>query len=122
MTRHLIVWFLSALCLFGQSIPPKRQAKWLHVATGAHLTMALADGLSSWKQPEGNALLATNGRFQERGAQRMGLISVGIVAASYTIGHFRPGWKKHLAVFNLSMAGVHGGVTAYNLRTNPHFK
>lgn len=100
--------------------PSKPSPWWVHGPVMAHLGAAGLDALSSWKQPEGNALFRQPtgpyaGRFYTNGAERMGGITIGICAVSELLGEIKPKWRKYVGLANGSAATVHLGVAASNV-------
>ena len=106
---------------------PAPTAWWLHGPCALQATMAFADGLSSWRQGEGNVLLVETfgpqaGHFYRTGAARLGAFTGGIVAASYVVGYLKPSWRRYIGILNLGMGAGHAGAVAYNLRENPIYR
>src|ERR1035438_7548235 len=70
-----LFWLCMSPCLRADDLKPKPSTSmwWVHGSVAAHMMSAAQDGLSSWKQAEGNALYTTQtgpqtGHFYRQGA------------------------------------------------------
>ena len=124
-----LFWLCMSPCLRADDLKPKPSTSmwWVHGSIAAHMMSAAQDGLSSWKQAEGNALYTTQtgpqtGHFYRQGAGRMAGITVGVCAVSDLVAHFRPRWRKYIAAVNLGAAGAHTAVTTSNVVRNPYYR
>ncbi len=86
-----------------------------------------ADWATSWKQPEGNSLLAQSsgtytGRFYRTGTVRKGLLSGGVALLSYAVAWKFPKTRKFVGVFNMSMGAAFSAAALENIRENPYYK
>lgn len=131
--RRTIPWIIAAGLFYLLMAPYLRAQEkpasiwWVHGAVAAHMMSAAQDGLSSWKQAEGNALYTTQtgpqaGHFYRAGAGRMAGATLGAAAVSEVVAHFRPGWRKYVAALNLGAAAAHVGVTTSNVVRNPYYR
>lgn len=126
--KPLLGLMLVSLLGFAQepvSKPPS--AWWVHGSVFAHLTFAAMDGLSSWKQGEGNVIYQQNsgiyaGRFYRSGAARLTGITLSFGAASELLGILHPKWRRYISGANLGAAGAHVGVTVSNIARNPYYR
>ena len=127
ITRHLTLILLT-LGLHAQTLdPPKPSMWWVHCTAAAHMMSAAEDGLSSWRQSEGNRLYAQSsgpqsGHFYRTGAGRMTGITLGAVAVSYALAYIHPGWRKYIGIVNLGAAAAHQGVVVSNVVRNPYYR
>ena len=100
---------------------------WAHASVAAHAMSAAQDGLSSRHQAEANVLYTTPtgpqaGHFYRTGAGRMAASTLGVVAVSEVVAHFKPGWRKYIAALNFGAAAAHVGVTTSNVIRNPYYR
>jgi len=121
----------AAFCLL---LPAGLQAQqkptniwWVHASVAAHVMSAAQDGLSSWKQAEGNALYTTKvgpqtGHFYRTGAGRLAASTLGSAAVSEVVAHFKPKWRRYIAALNFGGAAAHVAVTTSNVVRNPWFR
>ena len=131
--RRTLPWVIAA-GLFCLLMAPYLHAQqkptsiwWVHASVAVHMMSAAQDGLSSWKQSEGNALYATAtgpqaGHFYRQGAGRMAASTLGAVAVSELVAHFKPTWRKYIAALNFGAAAAHVGVTTSNVIRNPYYR
>ena len=121
--------------LFASSVLAQQQQQksiipsswWVHGSVVAHAMAAAQDGLSSWKQGELSPLYADKtgqwaGHFYRTGAGRLAGITLGIVAVSEVVGHFKPKWRKYVGVLNFGAAAAHAGITTSNVVRNPYYR
>ena len=100
---------------------------WVHGSVVAHMMSATQDGLSSWKQGEGNAFYTTTtgpqtGHFYRSGAGKMAGITIGTCVVSEIVVYFKPKWRKYVAVLNFGAATAHVGITTSNVIRNPYYR
>jgi len=127
MTRLSIAFLLTLACQAQEyHYPPvtriqrsEPSQRWVYVPCLFHASMALADGLSSWHQPESNGFMADHQRFSASSAGKLSLFTGGVIAVSYALGRLRPKWRPYIGVLNLSMGSAHLGATAWNVSQNP---
>lgn len=123
--RYAILILAISAPLWCQPKPPSPW--WVHASVVAHAMAAAQDGLSSWKQGEGNGLYADasgpqRGHFYRTGAARLAGITFDIVAISEGLGALKPKWRKYIAALNFGAAAAHVGVTASNVIRNPYYR
>jgi len=100
---------------------------WVHTGVAVQVAGSFADWATSWKQPEGNQLLAESsgpyaGRFYRSGtAAKVGL-SAGLAVVSYAIAWKWPKVRKYVGVFNMSVGAGFSSAAINNVRTNPYYK
>ena len=115
------------------SLRTTRQASpspsWLWVHTGVAMQVAgsFSDWATSWKQPEGNQLLAEpggqyKGRFYRTGTVNKVALSAGLAAVSYAIAWKWPKARKYVGVFNMSVGAGFGSAAISNVVRNPYYK
>lgn len=112
----LIVVLLICTSAFGQQRP-----NWLRVAVAAQCAANAADIVSSWRQPEGTAWLATGGRFEGKALGIKIGLSAGISVASFLIAHKWRTSRPFVAAFNGGIAASFGAAAAHNFATNPRW-
>ena len=102
---------------------------WWWVTSGVTMQAAgsFADWATSWKQPEGNSLLADSsgnyaGKFYRTGTLRKGLLSGGIALASYAIAWKFPKTRKFVGMFNMSVGAGFAAAAFRNIADNPYYK
>lgn len=118
MKRILALLVLLAPPAFSQERP---RLSFLRAAVAIQCAANAADIASSWRQPEGTAWLATNGRFEGRAlGVKIGL-SAGISAASFLIGRKWRTSRPYVAAFNLGVAGSFGAAAGRNFIVNPRW-
>jgi hypothetical protein len=88
---------------------------------------SFADAATSWKQPEGNSMLADSsgpyaGRFYRAGAMRKGLLAGGIALASIAIAKKFPRARKFVGVFNMTIGAGYAAAAFRNTQVNPYYK
>ena len=88
---------------------------------------SFADWATSWKQPEGNSLLAQSsgtyaGRFYRTGTVRKGLLSGGIALVSYAVAWKFPKTRKFVGMFNMSAGAGFAAADFRNIEVNPYYK
>ena len=106
-----------------------RPDSWWWVTSGVTMQVAgsFADWATSWKQPEGNSMLAQSsgtyaGKFYRTGTLRKGLLSGGIALVSYTVAWKFPRARKFVGIFNMSMGAGFGAAALTNIAENPYYK
>jgi hypothetical protein len=131
--------FLMAVLMVGAFAGVRCQAQELNsyshqdsmwwVTSGVTMQVAgsFADWATSWKQPEGNSLLAQpsgeySGRFYRTGTARKGLLSGGIALVSYAIAWKFPKTRKFVGVFNMSVGAGFAVAAFRNAENNPYYK
>ena len=102
---------------------------WWCVTSGVTMQVAgsFADWATSWKQPEGNSLLAQSsgtyaGRFYRTGTARKGLLSGGIALVSYAVAWKFPKTRKYVGMFNMSAGAGFAAAALRNIEVNPYYK
>jgi hypothetical protein len=124
---------LSPGTSYGTSLRTTPEASpspsWLWVHTGVAMQVAgsFADWATSWKQPEGNQLLAQPsgpyaGRFYRSGTANKVAISGGLVVVSYAIAWKWPKTRKYVGVFNMAVGAGFGSAAISNVARNPYYK
>lgn len=122
----LLIGFVASLQ--AQALdPPRPSMWWVHCSVAAHIMSATEDGLSSWKQAEGNRLYAQSGgpqtsHFYRTGAGRMTGLTLGAVAVSYAVAYIHPSWRKYIGILNLGAAAAHQAVVVNNVVQNPYYR
>ncbi len=136
--RYLTKLFVAALA-FGAfaGVPCRAQDlnsysradSWWWVTSGVTMQMAgsFGDWATSWKQPEGNQLLADSsgayaGRFYRTGTVRKGLLSGGMALVSYVVAWRFPRARKFVGVFNMSVGAGYAAAAVRNIEENPYYK
>jgi hypothetical protein len=104
----------------------KQSWTWVHVGVAVQVAGNLVDCASSWKQPEGNSLLAQSsgayqGKFYTGALASKSAVSAGLVAASYAIGKKWPKARKFVGIFNVGVGGAFAAAGVSNLVRNPAF-
>ena len=102
---------------------------WWWVTSGVTMQVAgsFADWATSWKQPEGNSLLAQSsgtyaGRFYRTGTARKGLFAGGIALVSYAVAWKFPKTRKLVGIFNMSVGAGLAAAALRNIEDNPYYK
>jgi hypothetical protein len=124
---------LSPNSSYAASLRNTREASnppsWLWVHTGVAMQVAgsFADWATSWKQPEGNQLLAESGgqyagRFYRTGTVNKVALSAGLAAVSYAVACKWPKMRKYVGVFNMSVGAGYGAAAVSNVVRNPYYK
>jgi hypothetical protein len=88
---------------------------------------SFADWATSWKQPEGDAMLAQSsgtyaGRFYRTGAMRKGALTGGIALLSYAVAWKFPKTRKFVGIFNFSLGAGYAAEAVRNAEVNPYYK
>jgi hypothetical protein len=91
------------------------------------LAGSFGDWATSWKQPEGNQLLAEPdgtyaGRFYRTGTVNKVALSAGLVAVSYAVAWKWPKARKYVGVFNMAVGAGFGSAAISNVVRNPYYK
>jgi hypothetical protein len=125
MTNTILLFLLCVGIGWSQDKPTS--IWWVHGSVVAHMMSATQDGLSSWKQGEGNAFYTTTtgpqtGHFYRSGAGKMAGITVGTCVVSEVVAHFKPKWRKYTAAINFGATAAHVGVTTSNVIRNPYYR
>jgi len=124
---------LSPNSSYAASLRNTREASnspsWLWVHTGVAMQVAgsFADWATSWKQPEGNPMLADSsgpyaGRFYRSGTIRKGLLTGGMALVSFAIAKKFPRTRKFVGLFNMSVGAGYAAEAFRNTQVNPYFK
>ena len=126
LVRFVVLGFCLSLGLQAAD-PQKPSVWWIHAPVTAHLMSAAQDGLSSWKQGEGNSLYVTTtgpqaGHFYRSGAGKLAGITIGICTISEVVGYLKPGWRRYIGAVNLGAAASHVGITTANVIRNPYYR
>ena len=100
---------------------------WVHTGVAMQLAGTFGDWATSWKQPEGNQLLAEPGgkyagRFYRTGTVNKVALSAGLVAVSYAVAWKWPKTRKYVGVFNMSVGAGYGAAAISNVVRNPYYK
>jgi hypothetical protein len=100
---------------------------WVHAGVTAQLAGTFADWATSWKQPEGNSLLAQSGgeyagRFYRSGTAIKFGIAAGVTAVSYVVACKWPKTRKYVGIFNLAMGAGFSAQAFRNVAENPYYK
>lgn len=100
---------------------------WVHSGVAMQLAGSFADWATSWKQPEGNQLLAQSGgqyagRFYRTGTVNKIGLSVGLAAVSYAVACKWPKMRKYVGIFNMSVGAGFGAAAVSNVVRNPYYK
>jgi hypothetical protein len=100
---------------------------WVHAGVTAQLAGSFADWATSWKQPEGNSLLAQSGgqyagRFYRTGTAIKFGIAGGVTAVSYLVAWKWPKTRKYVGIFNLTMGGGFAAQAVRNVKDNPYYQ
>ncbi len=102
---------------------------WWWVTSGVTMQVAgsFADWATSWKQPEGNSMLAQSsgeyaGRFYRTGTARKGLISGGMAVVSYAVAKKFPRTRRFVGMFNMSVGAGFAAAALRNIEVNPYYK
>jgi hypothetical protein len=102
---------------------------WWWVTGGVTVQVAgsFADWATSWKQPEGNPMLADSsgpyaGRFYRSGTIRKGLLTGGMALVSFAIAKRFPKARKFVGLFNMSVGAGYAAEAFRNTQVNPYFK
>jgi len=116
-------------CRAQDSVSNSHPDSWWWITSGvtAQAAGSLADLATSWKQPEGNSMLAQSsgpyaGKFYRTGAIEKGLLAAGIGVLSYAIGKRFPRARKFVGVFDMSIGTGFTAAAIRNLEVNPYFK
>jgi hypothetical protein len=118
---------------YGYSLRTTREASpspsllWVHAGVAMQVAGSFADWATSWKQPEGNQLLAQSGgqyagRFYRTGTVDKVAISAGLAAVSYAIAWKWPKARKYVGVFNMAAGAGLGSAAISNVVRNPYYK
>jgi hypothetical protein len=100
---------------------------WVHSGTAFQIAGSFADWATSWKQPEGNSLLAEGsgtyeGRFYRTAVAKRAAFSAGLAAASYVIGWKWPKAQKLVGIFNMTVGSGFAAAAIGNTIRNPYYK
>jgi hypothetical protein len=125
--------FVSPGAGYGSSLKTTRDSSpspsWLWVNSGVATQVAgsFADWATSWKQPEGNQLLAQPdgpyaGRFYRTGTVNKVAFSAGLAALSYVVAWKWPHSRKYVGVFNMAVGAGFGAAAISNVVRNPYYK
>lgn len=100
---------------------------WVNCGVATQVAGSFADWATSWKQPEGNQLLAESsgpyqGRFYREGTARKIGLSAGIAAVSYLVAWKFPKARKFVGIFNMSIGAGFGAAAVSNVMNNPYYK
>ena len=124
---------LSPGASYVTNLRPVREASpspswlWVHTGVAMQLAGSFGDWATSWKQPEGNQLLAEPGgkyagRFYRTGTVNKVALSAGLAAVSYAIAWKWPKTRKYVGVFNMSVGAGFGAAAISNVVRNPYYK
>ena len=129
MATLVIGAFAAFPCLAQETNPYSHPDSWWWVTSGVTMQVAgsLADAATSWKQPEGNSMLADSsgpytGRFYRAGLARKGLLCAGVAAVSIVIAKKFPRTRKLVGLFNMTIGAGYGAAAFRNTQVNPYFK
>jgi hypothetical protein len=121
--------FAAVPCRAQETNPYSHPDSWWWVTSGVTMQLAgsFADAATSWKQPEGNSMLADSsgpyaGRFYRAGAMRKGLLAGGIALASIAIAKKFPRTRKFVGVFNMTIGAGYAAAAFRNTQVNPYYK
>lgn len=100
---------------------------WVHAGVTAELAGTFGDWATSWKQPEGNSLLAQSGgqyagKFYRTGTVMKFSLTAGVTVVSYAIAWKWPKARKFVGVFNMTMGGGFTVQAIRNAAVNPYYK
>ena len=109
------------------SASPSPSWLWVHTGVATQVAGSFADWATSWKQPEGNQLLAESGgqyagRFYRTGTVNKVALSAGLAVVSYAIAWKFPRTRKFVGVFNMSVGAGYGAAAVSNVVRNPYYK
>lgn len=114
---------------YSQASSTSHPDSWWWVTSGVTVQVAgsFADWATSWKQPEGNSLLAQSsgaytGRFYRTGTMRKGLLSGGIAVVSFAVAKKFPRTRRFVGIFNMSMGAAFSSAALTNIKENPYYK
>jgi hypothetical protein len=100
---------------------------WVHAGTALQVAGSFGDWATSWKQPEGNGLLAEGsgayaGRFYRRGTANKVAFSAGLAAVSYAVAWKWPKARRYVGIFNMTVGAGFGAAAISNVIRNPYYK
>ena len=106
---------------------PSPSLLWVHAGVAMQVAGSFADWATSWKQPEGNSLMAEPGgqyagRFYRTGTANKVAVSAGLAAVSYAIAWKWPKARRYVGVFNMSVGAGFGAAAISNTVRNPYYK
>jgi hypothetical protein len=101
--------------------------QWVHTGVALQVAGSFGDWATSWKQPEGNGLLAeTGGRyagtFYRSGTVQKAAFSGGLALLSYAVAWKWPRARKYVGVFNMTVGAGYGAAAVSNVIRNPYYK
>jgi hypothetical protein len=100
---------------------------WVTAGVTMQAAGSFADWATSWKQPEGNSMLATSsgtyaGKFYRTGTARKGMLTGGLALVSYAIAWKFPKTRKFVGMFNMSVGAGYAAAAFSNIANNPYYK
>jgi len=100
---------------------------WVHTGVAVQWAGTFSDWATSWKQPEGNPLLAQSGgqyagRFYRTGTELKFALAGGITLASYAIAWKWPTTRKFVGILNMAMGGSFAAQAIRNAVVNPYYQ
>ena len=100
---------------------------WVHSGVAVQLAGTFSDWATSWKQPEGNQLLAQSGgayagRFYREGTVRKFGLAAGISTMSYLVAWKWPRARRVVGIFNVSMGASFAAAAVHNAIVNPYYR
>jgi hypothetical protein len=120
--------YVSGLRASTETSPsPSPSWLWVHTGVATQVAGSFADWATSWKQPEGNQLLAQSGgpyagRFYRTGTVNKIALSAGLAVVSYAIAWKFPRTRKYVGVFNMAVGAGYGAAAVSNVIRNPYYK
>ena len=101
--------------------------QWVHAGVALQAAGSFGDWATSWKQPEGNSLLAESGgryagRFYRSGTVQKAAFSGGLALVSYAVAWKWPKTRKFVGIFNMTVGAGFGAAAVSNVIRNPYYK
>lgn len=118
-------WAQSLAVSVAPAPPPSWN--WIHAGVAAEIMGDGLDWATSWKQPEGNRLLAEtggeySGRLYRVGSWRKGAAAAGIALVSYGVAWKWPKLRRYVGIFDLSLGATWAVVACSNVARNPYYR
>jgi hypothetical protein len=118
---------------FVRSVAVPREAsgspswQWVHTGVAMQVAGSFGDWATSWKQPEGNRLMAESGgryagTFYRSGTATKAGLSAGLAALSYAVAWKWPKTRKFVGAFNMAVGAGFGFAAVSNVVRNPYYK
>jgi hypothetical protein len=100
---------------------------WVNVGVAAEVMGNSLDWATSWKQPEGNQLLAQQsgnytGELYRTGTNRKIAVAGSLAIVSYAIGWKWPKLRKYVGIFDMVSGATWTGVAFSNVARNPYYR